>query len=56
MIATGLYWFRQVFMRIAALYFAAGNSVPQERVSQMRPRKHLRSLPSRTRPSLFGSD
>jgi hypothetical protein len=27
-----------------------------ERVWRMCPRKHLRSLPTRTRPSLFGSD
>ena len=29
---------------------------PQERVAGMRPRKYLRNLPTRTRPSLFGSD
>jgi|GEM_PF-2909408 len=43
-------------MRTAALYFAASYRAPSERVSRMCPRQHLRSLPTRTRPSLFGSD
>ncbi len=43
-------------MRTSILYFAANVSVPSERVTRLRPRKHLRSLPTRTRPSLFGSD
>jgi hypothetical protein len=31
-------------------------SVPRERAGRLRPRKHLRVLPTLTRPSLFGSD
>jgi hypothetical protein len=43
-------------MRTAVFYFAASVTAPSERVTRLRPRKHLRSLPTRTRPSLFGSD
>ncbi len=53
---SGYTGFVRFLMRTAMLYFAAGVSVPCEREGQMRPRKHLRSLPTRTRPSLFGSD
>lgn len=35
---------------------AFGNAVPGERAGGMRPRMYLRILPTRTRPSLFGSD
>lgn len=44
-------------MRIASdFHFVSGNSVLSERAGGMRPRKYLRYLPIRTRPSLFGSD
>jgi hypothetical protein len=43
------------FMRTTS-HSAIGNQAPVESIWRMGPRKFLRSLPTCTRPSLFGSD
>lgn len=50
-----LYLKERVPMRKVS-HFAGNRDVPRERAWRMCPRKYLRSLPTRTRPSLFGSD
>jgi hypothetical protein len=48
-----------VFMHLRAanrLFVPANRRWSQLRERSIRPRRHLRVLPMRTRPSLFGSD